>query len=179
MDYGPLWEMAWKEHVKIWKPQKEWQSYLSAATMNTLMSNNPLRTESEQRETPYPEDVMLQCDRAMVPEVEYVGWVPVNDLHPCTILGRSEYARGGRNYKVRIHMNEGSEIEEHRIAREGIKFYDRPHTSDLHIRPSFRHRIGLPSNMMPTAWLDSESSLFFATKDEEPKPAPSARSDEL
>jgi hypothetical protein len=179
LDYGPLWEMAWKEHVKTWKPRKEWSSYLSAATMNNLMANNPLRSEREQRETPYPENVMLQCDRAMIPEIEYVGWVPINDLHPCTILERYEHESGGNSYKVRIHMNGGTKIEEQHISREGIKFYDRPYTSDLHIRPSFRHRIGLPSDMVPSAWLDSESALFFATKVQEPAPKPRAQTDEL
>eukprot|EP00980_Cylindrotheca_fusiformis_P002888 scaffold674_cov126-Cylindrotheca_fusiformis.AAC.27 len=177
LDYGPFWEVAWMEHLRKWKPKKESSSYLSAAAMNQIMAGNPLRSEDEQREQPYPYNVMLQCDRAMIPEVKYVGWVPVNDLHPCTILERNDHPPRGRNYKVRINIREGEKIEEHYISREGIQFYDRPYTSDLHIRPTFRHSIGLPVDMVPSAWLDSQSSLFFATK--ESAPPPQAQTDEL
>ncbi|CAJ1928296.1 unnamed protein product [Cylindrotheca closterium] len=162
LDYGPLWEMAWKEHLLTWTPKDRWLSYLSAATMNMLMKQNPLRTQGEQRDSPYPANVMFQCDRATVPEIDYGSFAPINDIHPCIILERYKEGSGVDEYVVRMQVKGEEEPEIHNLSREAIKFYDRPYTSDLHLRSSFRHRIGFPEGMVPNEWRDSESSLFFA-----------------
>jgi len=130
--------------------------------MNMLMNNNPLRTKAEQRASPYPANLMLQCDRAIVPGIDYGTFTPVNDIHPCIILERYREQSGLDYYLVSIHVKGEEGPEMHNLSRDAIKFYDRPYTSDLHLRSSFRHRIGFPEGMVPAEWRDSESSLFFA-----------------
>ncbi|KAL3940366.1 MAG: hypothetical protein SGBAC_005094 [Bacillariaceae sp.] len=162
LDYGPLWEMAWKEHLLMWKPKDRWSSYLSAATMNMVMGHNPLRTQVEQRDSPYPANVMLQCDRAKVPDIDYGTFAPINDMQPCTVLERYKDGTGIDDYVVRMLVKGEEEPEIHNLSRDAIKFYDRPYTSDLHLNPSFRHRIGFPEGMVPNEWRDVTSSMFFA-----------------
>ena len=135
---------------------------MSAATMNMLMNNNPLRTHSEQKKSPYPANLMLQCDRAKVHGIEYGTFAPINDIHPCIILERYRDGSGVDDYVVRMQVKGEEGLQVHYISRDAIKFYDRPYTSDLHLRSSFRHRIGFPEGMVPREWRDSESSLFFA-----------------
>ena len=130
------------------------------------MGHNPLRTQAEQRDSPYPANVMLQCDRATAPDIDYGTFAPINDIHPCIILERYKDRSGDDDYLVRIQAKGEDEPEIHNLSRDAIKFYDRPYTSDLHLRSSFRHRIGFPEGMVPNEWRDSESSLFFANMED-------------
>ena len=49
LDYGDLWEEAWQDHIRDWKPEhSSWSyTYLSAKQWNAKFDTFPLRTESE------------------------------------------------------------------------------------------------------------------------------------
>jgi hypothetical protein len=167
LDYGPAWGKAWQSHIENWRPQAKWNSHLSAATINKLTKRNPLRTEEEQRQHPYPQNLMLQCDIYLI-EGKQDNKSDLNLINyhcPCTILERYDgNVSGDHSYEVRIHLNETTgQTKEGMIPREGIQFYDRPYTSDLHLPRAFRHFIGLPENMVPDIWRDKFKSTGIPT----------------
>jgi hypothetical protein len=59
IDYGPVWEAAWNDHVKAWGPPKgeKWESYIPITKMN----KEHLRSEHELKENPYAQNVQLVC----------------------------------------------------------------------------------------------------------------------
>jgi hypothetical protein len=74
MDYGDAWEKAWWDHVQRWNrynpPQGKssfWSpSYQSAARFNAqLQRDEPLRTQEEQINDPYPSQLRLVCHMAL------------------------------------------------------------------------------------------------------------------
>lgn len=162
MDYGDIWEKAWKRHVKEWKPKKEWESYLPAATLNKILAKNALRTQEEQAERPYPRNLVLKCDlgatmdESLTNEREDMLYEP--DYQPCRILDR--YSDDlGTLYNVQIQLDdEGKRFTERFILRGNIEFFDLPYTNDLHLRPAFRHKIGLPMEMVPSVWRNKKPS---------------------
>ena len=168
LDYGDIWEKAWKKYVKEWKPKRVWKSYLPAATLNKILANNALRTQKEQAERPYPKNVVLKCDLGattdenLTNEREDVTYEP--DYQPCRILDR--YSDDlGTLYNVQIQLDgEGRRFTERFILRGNIEFFDLPYTNDLHLRPAFRHKIGLPIEMVPSIWRNKKSLQFVPSE---------------
>jgi hypothetical protein len=82
-------------------------------------------------------------------------------LRPCKIIGREPDDQG---YVVRMfnrdNMEEDEKIEftrEHyarHVPRSAIVFIDKPYTSHVHHINAFRHEIGIPDDIFPTAWKD-------------------------
>ena len=162
IDYGDSWEKAWKTYVNKWKPKKEWMSYLSAATMNKLLEKNLLRTQEEQESRPYPANLALKCD---IQAESYEDYFPNNEYHLCTILNRYADSDGESGYDVRIQLDdEGLRFADRYLHRSGIKFFDLPYSNDLHLRPAFRHQIGLPNDMVPSRWKNAASEEEFSSK---------------
>jgi hypothetical protein len=166
LDYGDDWEEAWLEHCKKWEPLEEWASYVSAPSWNEYTANKPLRTEEEQKEEPYQENLSVQCHTVLATEsswdIEDFDWdVDTIDYgFSCRILTRHEI-EGGFTYGVLLNVTdeEGYNIkyvERKEVPREAIRFFDRPYTKDLHLRSAFRHEIGIPEDMIPEAWRDRE-----------------------
>merc|ERR1711879_866225 len=91
---------------------------------------------------------------------EYEGDYEHQYLRPCDILEFHEPDK----YTVRMY-NRGSEnendiipeFEEHivsNIRHEAIQFAEKKYSNDMFLENAFRHAIGIPSSMMPSAWLD-------------------------
>jgi hypothetical protein len=55
LDYGDSWEHAWHEHVRNWDPSH----VLTFVYWNKL--TEPIRTEDEEANDPYPDNVQLRC----------------------------------------------------------------------------------------------------------------------
>jgi hypothetical protein len=168
LDYGHVWEQAWQQHVKHWDPPKEWSEYVSADAWNRQLEPTVLlRSEVEQQSNPYPSNLETRCHSNMVMH-KYWRTKPLSwDFdgpglegaapeygHPCRII----HAHANNTYDVEISvlvdLATGQEVKHvrNRAPRGGVAFFDRPHTTDMHLRMAFRHYIELPSEMLPEAW---------------------------
>ena len=59
LDYGPVWETAWKDFSTNWSPRSKFANHVSAATLN--QEKEFLRTPAELTMFPYPPNVQLYC----------------------------------------------------------------------------------------------------------------------
>mmetsp|Transcript_25300 Transcript_25300/g.50379 ORF Transcript_25300/g.50379 Transcript_25300/m.50379 type:complete len:634 (+) Transcript_25300:109-2010(+) len=106
VDYGPLWEAAWKQHVKQWELGRAHRAanYQSAAAFTESEKGETLRTIVEQINDPYPANIWTACtfsEQWADPEgdVESVttSWYnpdqdDVNCMLPCVVLERHLHA---------------------------------------------------------------------------------------
>jgi len=121
IDYGPEWEEAWDKHVNGWSAPPDSEDYASATFLQKDMMM-PLRTASEQKLKPYPDNVVFYCHYSYSPELsEFEGpwswedeWVHL-PMTPCKIVSRE--AQGGDDegntyyYYTTVMLNE-DELEE-------------------------------------------------------------------
>lgn len=85
-------------------------------------------------------------------------------LRPCKIIGREQDDQDDTKYVVRVfnrdNMHEEEKIQNARehyvqnVPRSAILYIDKPYTSPAHDVNAFRHEIGIPSDIFPTAWKD-------------------------
>jgi hypothetical protein len=88
-------------------------------------------------------------------------------LRPCKVIARQYDDSEKASYLVRVFnrhdMGEDAKIQitrEHyvqRVPRSAILYVDKPYTSDAHHPNAFRHEIGIPDEIFPTAWKDMAS----------------------
>ena len=154
------------------------QPHVYASRMNQLAT---IRTEDEQERYPYPHNIEISCMYQYAEHKHYDQWpysfdkrnkvthaewtskqqlVP-NFLRPCRILEREN-----SKYTVEIKNPWSSAVgAEGRIPRgirhvvtkmprSAIQFTDRRYSSDQHLPGVFRHEIGLPEGVFPSAWMD-------------------------
>lgn len=171
LDYGDTWEAAWLAHAQQWAaPRHEWLNYTSAAQMNKVLADDQLlRTQEEQQQDPYPSNLELRC-HSDLPNTVGLKW-PMDEYGiPCRIRKRWHDEKTNRmvydvewtdeleeddeedgpdklEHKTRIDTTRG-------VPREGIKFFDLPYTTDLHLKEAFRHEIAIPEHMVPAQWKD-------------------------
>jgi hypothetical protein len=164
LDYGDEWEQAWQEHVKAWKPVKEAEAYVSAVQL-TEDKSKTLQTVFEMLEKPLSSSVDLTCNSGfrnkMWKKAYHKGELEKfianleGQLYPCDILRHRE-KNGKIFYTVALYDEEDDEniykIED--IPREGIKFIDRPYTTDMFLENAFRHDIRIPNEIFPKQWLN-------------------------
>lgn len=169
LDYGEAWEDAWQHHITSWKPAEGAKAYVPAWKVNEYA--DPLWTVFDEMEEPkYPKNVEARCDRAFLSDDDEI-WIShmkngtiesylaqeSEPLVKCEVM-RYELKNGAYLYTVTIleddpdddgkiinHLVEG-------IPRAGIKFVDRPYTSDIFLPNAFRHDIRIPDTMFPEAW---------------------------
>ena len=180
LDYGHAWERAWQKHVKDWNPSSEWSDYISADAWNRQLEPTVLlRSEVEQQSNPYPRNLETRCHSNMVME-KYWRTMPLSWVfdgpglegaapeygHPCRII--QDHANNTYDVEVSVitDLATGEEVKHvrNRVPREGVAFFDRPHTTDMHLRMAFRHHIELPSEILPEAWRNvelEESCLLY------------------
>jgi hypothetical protein len=186
MDYGDAWEQAWQAHAIKWKPEHAWaHAYLNGHEWNERMKDTPLRTEAESFYDPYPTTLQIRCHTRLVDIKQWRSitqweWSVIEYGYPCRILKRE---RGDDElvYDVEITTEakdrwddfRGERISiQNKVPREAIRFLDLPYTSDIHLRRSFRHEIGIPDDMLPNAWRnadegDSSDSRGIPTAEDE------------
>lgn len=163
LDYGDDWEKAWQQHVANWEPLDHWKDYVSGTQFNKIYATDPVRTQMEQIENPYLENLDIRCHQFILedehadrPTMEYdpeLEWdLPFDKGWPCEILERDDEEQ---TYTVRVrHKAFGTPridvVEE--VSRQAIVFLDLPYSTDIHLVRAFRHPLGIPDNMMPEAW---------------------------
>ena len=166
MDYGDAWEQAWKAHTSSWRPEHAWaHAYLNGHEWNERMKDTPLRTETESFYDPYPTTLQIRCHTKLVDvkqwrSITQWGWSMSEYGYPCRILKRERDddelvydVEVTTEAKDRWHDFRGIRISvQNKVPREAIRFLDLPYTSDIHLRRSFRHEIGIPDDMLPNAW---------------------------
>lgn len=149
MDYGPAWEEAWNEHVAGWIPPEGSEGYVSAADYVREHGQRLLTTE-EQRENPYPENVITACfsrpcfwpcslEERVIKEGKYFYHVR---LHKMTSTMAPEHCNSPRTIEGRLNL----------FREESIYIVDDAYTDDRHLENAFRHEIdaGMP---FPSQWM--------------------------
>jgi hypothetical protein len=162
LDYGDEWEQAWLEYAAAWQPHEEWSSYVSAAQWNKLMIELPLRTQSEQIEDPYPNNLSLYCHSDLVHDDwmdrELRSWESREYGHKCKVL---RTRRDGKSVTYHVILtivdDEGviTTVSRTDVPRNATKFFDLPYTTDMHLTTVFRHELGIPEDKFPNAWRDA------------------------
>jgi len=181
LDYGDEFEEAWGHYVANWRPEAEWESYISAHDFNQVVTNDGLlRTADEQWMNPYPENLILHCHsklqshsmkallrvglnlKGMDDMKQLFPWYDQDTTDvdfgvPCEIVNRMPVGHSFL-YDVRLTVvyetGDSTLIERAGVPREAFHFFDRPKTKDYELTSSFRHAIGLPKEMIPHAWRD-------------------------
>jgi hypothetical protein len=169
LDYGDLWENAYSKHVKKWDPPQEYADYISATTWNQHHKRQDiLRSEEEQNDQPYPPSLELRCHQGLSSSWGYkydsLKWDENLDKynpeygHACRVIRRREDKLRAITYDVIIteldeSINEKPvEYERRKVPRSAIKWFDKPESTDMHLRDAFRHYIGIPDDELPEAW---------------------------
>jgi hypothetical protein len=164
LDYGDAWEVAWQHHVQTWQPPL--RQYTSASEWNANMAR--IRTEFEQLQDPYPNNVHVLCSSHFA---DLDVWRPlydqgrynelIGDYCPCEVLRYEEAADGTYNYTVVVDMPNVSSDKSlpqtmnvwmGNVPRLAIRFVDVPYSTDMFAPNAFRHSIGIPDDMFPSAW---------------------------
>jgi hypothetical protein len=168
MDYGDLWESAWRTHVERWNQYSNYSAdYVSADIWNQRYPDAVLRTEDEQLDDPYPEHFIMIClpgitnptyAKQMTNEICEAMWKPTTLGIPCRVIEREEQDDGSYEYRV-LHLksedkNATDWISSDWIVREAIRFKDAPYSNDLFLDNVFRHPIGFPDELFPDVWRD-------------------------
>ena len=173
LDYGKDWEEAWKAHALAWTPPKHADQYVYPAEMDETV---PLRTVKEQKEHPYPPNLITMCstpdfDRE---QARHVEWEESDDWHWweamvfCHILERRMGPNGNYVYTVSLifdndphHLDydESVPLEKQyldlNVPRRAIRFLEKPYMDDEHLKGVFRHPISFPDDLVPDAWRHS------------------------
>jgi hypothetical protein len=178
LNYGDSWESDWNEWTQDWSLDPDTPEYTPAFELNDYLQ--PVRTEIEQKERPYPKNAKTVCfigtEKEPLEEKGKKGepiynfkysrslYETSDDGYPCDILerhGKNEYgvlknsiAPPALTYTVRIHKAKKKKLIIHKVPRRAIQFFDEEYTSDLALSNVFRHAIGLPDHMLPPAWAD-------------------------
>jgi len=135
LDYGRDWEDSWWKHVQqIWKPNSK--HYIPSYVMDDAIKI--IRSESEQKEHPYPKNLFTSCFYRYSDRTEEErdtaksehkkdsltsfrwhltkGLYDLKNLRPCQILKRIEDKSGHSVYAVRMlnrpGLNDGEMIPE-------------------------------------------------------------------
>eukprot|EP00541_Cyclophora_tenuis_P006399 CAMPEP_0116545468 /NCGR_PEP_ID=MMETSP0397-20121206/2686_1 /TAXON_ID=216820 /ORGANISM="Cyclophora tenuis, Strain ECT3854" /LENGTH=243 /DNA_ID=CAMNT_0004069787 /DNA_START=21 /DNA_END=752 /DNA_ORIENTATION=+ len=172
LDYGNDWENAWNKHVEEWEPVEGAESYRSGDQLR--IQEVKLKTVFEQMESPYPSNVRLLVDEAVVGSNQWkVAWkrgkldafFKKQDKYryPCDILRREEEDDGTIWY-TGIALYEENQDDGTvkwnprwftRAPREAFFFQDQPYTTDMHLPNAFRYPIGIPDELLPEMWKNS------------------------
>lgn len=164
IDYGDEWEIAWQYHVNTYPVTSS--EYRSAAQLNADTTVH-LKTEFDILDgaLPYPENIKIMCNYAFSKPVE--EWMPqwqagtilefiekVDEYFwPCEIINRKIDGQSNTWYTVVVTDEDKIEtVKFPNIPREGIRFFDKPYTSNIHWSSSFRHDMKVPEELFPVAW---------------------------
>lgn len=149
----------------------------------TDCSQKDVRTIEEQKTNPYPDNLETVCfydnDATIVKfdqqrQIVYTTWTTEDDwphecMRPCRILQRyasdvddDERSEGEWFYTAEMlpfdgpqeicNLTGGRHIATD-VPWDAILIVDRPLTTDTFLDQAFRHEVGVPSDLYPTAWL--------------------------
>ena len=169
LDYGDHFEEAMNAHMARWQPpNNEGSNYTPAEVFNEDNMNSPVRTEEEQKNDPYPDNLQIRCHSGLVhshlkPGDNLTSWETRERGYPCCILHRYPSEKYGYLYKVELKLPLDEVGRQYKddifnyfqkkdVSREAIKFFNVPYTSDLFLPNTFRKEIGIPDDMFPEHW---------------------------
>ena len=183
LDYGDEWEEKWLAHVRDWQPPPDSESYQSAREWVEANPDAVLRTEEEQGVNPYPENFEMRC---LVDIIEYnfelnrmtneearALWHEKAESMICTVQERRQEPNGEYLYIVHYlplgYLEDDGMTEDGMVSwyvsdwipRGAISFADSPYTTDIFLRGAFRQPIGIPDEIMPTAWSGFQGTLYW------------------
>lgn len=140
--------------------------------------NATFRTEYEQIDDPYPGNVNVECDSNIWKRINQTLFNTthvINVTKPdsyyywtCDVLRHRE-VNGTTLYSVVVTRPEDKKKEKKKnpdekplekhikltdIPSMGIRFTDRPYTSDMFLKEAFRHAIMIPEDVFPEPWLN-------------------------
>jgi hypothetical protein len=147
LDYGHAWQVAWETHVEKWSPPSDSEKYISAVEY-VRKHGHRLLTLDEQRENPYPENIMTSCS--------------LGCMHPCILLERLSQGRrqfylvelssSSNTFALKDTTLAGTADKLHRVPADSIHLVDVSYTEDEHLRNAFRQVIGVNDAMYPQHW---------------------------
>lgn len=160
LDYGSEWEEAWDDHVSRWKPPKDADKYIPAFDLE----NNVDGIVHTIHEEPYSGNVLIYLHD------EYRAFLGINTYdseawpHP-RVLDRYKDSNNETVYMVETYHDVEDEQREMTfvtydkeilfgVPRDAFQFLDAQYSRDHFDPGSFRHPIMIPSDIMPTAWMD-------------------------
>lgn len=181
LDYGRDWEDSWWKHVReTWKPNNS--HYTPSYVMDDAIKLIRTEQEQKDHPYPdnlFTSCFYRYSDRSEEERTTAKnsrrkdsitsfrwhltkGLYDLKNLRPCRVLKRMEGESERSIYAVRMlnrpGLNDDEIIPEDdlhivtHIPRAGIRFSDKAGTTDQHLDNAFRHEIGLPEDLIPTAW---------------------------
>ncbi len=160
LDYGPEWEAAWQDHFSLWEANTE--PYVYPADMDLTQ---PFRTLEEQKKDPYPSNLATICFEGEwdIEENKPVDWTEptfwTDGMLYCHILKREQDSKTGSyfyevslGYRKEPHPLDDTRYITRKVPHKAIMFVDKPYQSDMHLKNSFRHPIGIPDELIPEHW---------------------------
>jgi hypothetical protein len=174
LDYGDNFEAAWQRHVANFKPPPEWNDFIDGMTINVKYHNVQIKTEQEQKVNPYPKHLQIRAHGGLetIPDLKegMFAWT-VNDYGlPARILER-HVSPTEHTYTIEIgiiptdnyddkHTRDREAnlewVRRERVPRSAIAFYDKPGYSDMHLPSAFHQLIGIPDEIFPEQWKNSQ-----------------------
>ncbi|KAL7579557.1 hypothetical protein ACA910_007928 [Epithemia clementina (nom. ined.)] len=191
MDYGPLWEQAWEEHIRTWEPLEESENYKHSSEWKEPF----FRTHDELEMDPYPENLHTMClqSYALDDKGEFV-FVDVMDTGIkerwyCDVMARKSDGQGGYVYDIDLRIDRAADDDDDDdddddeeedsgdlketwifvkdVASSAIFLTDKSFSTDWHLPNAFRHYIQIPDSVMPAAWLNGPDPFQLPPDDEE------------
>lgn len=178
LDYGPAWEKSWNAHVAKWIPPSDAQNYVYPEDMD---DTDVLRTVEEQKQKPYPANLITMCNTPDVDRKEnnHLEWSSSEEdnwwwsLAYCHILDRKMGDNGLLEYTVSLLLNRSGKKGKYmpkdleydptipfqqlyvdtKVPRRAIHWVEKPFHDDEHLPQAFRQPIQFPHNLVSQAWL--------------------------
>ena len=160
LDYGDDWAKAWEDHVASFQPAPGSDKYTSAYRWHKEMKDAAIRTQYEQTFDPYPDYLEIRCHQGLMNAHGTIDfeWYTNDYGLPCFIKNRIT-ENGTHFYTVDLVWEAGKDgreteyrVERAGVPRQGIFFFNRPGTTDMHLSNAFRHPIGIPDDILPAGW---------------------------
>jgi len=168
IDYGPDFDKAWNDYVRIWTPEQDAQEYRSS--WHFISNEEFIRTRQEE---PYPENIRVYCsipqegwfkkaERVKTPFGVALVWIKNDsDMHltsfesskPCEILERW-WDDEANDYLYSVLVRDPEHGDFLMTEVQYIFLVDAKYTIDHFLRNVFRHEIHVPEGLYPEKWLD-------------------------
>lgn len=172
LDYGPEWQQAWDEYIKNQDSNKLNPSDALRANADARARNLPFPTIEEREEA--NAQIMTMCNVKIAASVE--EYDTMNIFWNSDAVEKTNLS--GENWKI-CDLIERSKIEDHdnsfiytvkvyslikdvegvvkNLPHKYVRYTDKPYSHrSIHGRNAFRHFIGIPNNMFPSSWRDTE-----------------------
>jgi hypothetical protein len=173
INYGPLWETAWEEHVRNFKDAHSDGTWpLKAEDVRKAYKHEPYPVDVKKRKMPYPNGVFTACfvetmdvedgePKRNSAGNEIMNWAGPesygdylgNNLVVCDLQSRQESEEHFYTYTVITRLKESEDvIEVKNVPHAAILLMDKPYTSDALAPGVFRHWIAIEDEKFPQAW---------------------------